>query len=204
MTIRTPLDWLSATWDEGCAEVARFADALGSPIDAGIFDTVVVLNLLRMTTYQSCEGHLDHGCPYPWVTLVDLAHGARTLVQWQHLCALKDEAQATGTLEAHDAYIMARNTFDMQSAHWKRDNSLLMYVQSFLRAFYEPREASPIRLVAHVMNPAHIRIELGCGREIRKMPETLKASYLARGQAEMRAFTDFLKQQLVVKEMCNG
>lgn len=185
-------DWLAATWEEGCAEVARFADKLGAPIDTGIFDTVVALNLLGMTTYQSCEGHLDHGCPYPWVTLVDAKHEARTLVPWQQLCALKNEAQAVGTLEAHDAYIMARNAFNVQNAPWERDDCLLDRVGVLLDAFYDDRKASPIRLVVKRMNPAHTRIEIGCAREIRKMSETLKASYLERSRTEMRAFTVFL------------
>lgn len=200
MTINTPLDWLAATWDEGCTEVASFADKLGMPIDEGIFDTVVALNLLGMTTYQSCEGHLDHGCPCPWITLIDVEQAARTLEQWQALCKLQAAAQATstvaGTLAAHDAYITARNTWDVEHAQWKRSNGLLEQVEEFLGYFYANRDASPVRLVAYVMNPAHVRIEAGCESYIRKLPTVLKASYLERSRVEMQEFTAFLKRQI--------
>ena len=39
-------------------------------IDAGIRETVAVLNLLGLPTRQSCEGHVNdrgHGLPAPWV-----------------------------------------------------------------------------------------------------------------------------------------
>ena len=51
------------------------AGRLGMPIDAGIRETVAVLNLLGLPTTQSCEGHVNdrgHGLPAPWVDF-DLA-----------------------------------------------------------------------------------------------------------------------------------
>ena len=50
-------------------------DRLGMAIDAGIRETVAVLNLLGLPTTQSCEGHVNdhgHGLPAPWVDF-DLA-----------------------------------------------------------------------------------------------------------------------------------
>ncbi len=46
-------------------------DKLGKKVDAGIIETVVVLNLLGMPTTMSCEGHLDHGTGAPWVDIED-------------------------------------------------------------------------------------------------------------------------------------
>ncbi len=42
-------------------------DKLGMKIDEGIFNTVLALNALGIPTSGSCEGHLEHGEPYPWV-----------------------------------------------------------------------------------------------------------------------------------------
>lgn len=39
------------------------------PIDKGILDTVIVMNLLNLPTYMSCEGHRDRAQASPWVML---------------------------------------------------------------------------------------------------------------------------------------
>lgn len=46
-------------YQEMHARVATFTDKLGTPIDPGIFETVVALNLLGLHTLQSCEGHYN-------------------------------------------------------------------------------------------------------------------------------------------------
>ena len=57
------------TWQEAAVYFEKVTDRLGRPIDVGIFDTVVALNVLGIPTLQSCEGHLTHGLPYPWVDI---------------------------------------------------------------------------------------------------------------------------------------
>ncbi len=49
--------------------VDTLADAEGHPVDAGIKETIAVLNAYDIPTTQSCEGHSDQksGRPYPWV-----------------------------------------------------------------------------------------------------------------------------------------
>ena len=44
-------------------------DAFGQPIDQGIRSTVLYLQALGITTSQSCEGHRDHGRPWPWIRI---------------------------------------------------------------------------------------------------------------------------------------
>ena len=58
-------------WIEVSEKFSHVTDKLGEPIDKGIFDTVVALNILGFVTRQSCEGHLDHGLPYPWVDVTN-------------------------------------------------------------------------------------------------------------------------------------
>ena len=58
-------------WIEVSEKFSHVTDKLGEPIDKGIFDTVVSLNILGFVTRQSCEGHLDHGLPYPWVDVAN-------------------------------------------------------------------------------------------------------------------------------------
>ena len=54
-------------WNELEEQFKHVTDALGKPIDAGIFQTVVAFNALGVSTIMSCEGHVDHGLPYPWI-----------------------------------------------------------------------------------------------------------------------------------------
>lgn len=56
-------------WEETKDELLKMTDALGMPIDSGIFDTIVGLNANGYDTSASCEGHLDWGLPYPWVEI---------------------------------------------------------------------------------------------------------------------------------------
>jgi hypothetical protein len=56
-------------WNEAFHYFRRITDKLGKTIDPGILETVVVFNLLGMTTLQSCEGHIGWGVPYPWICI---------------------------------------------------------------------------------------------------------------------------------------
>lgn len=58
-------------WLEMKKTLEGMTDALGRPIDKGIQDMVLGLNLLGISTYQSCEGHVDEeGTASPWVYIV--------------------------------------------------------------------------------------------------------------------------------------
>lgn len=45
----------------------KITDIQGTPIDPNILNIVIVLNNLGFTTEASCQGHLTHGLPFPWV-----------------------------------------------------------------------------------------------------------------------------------------
>jgi hypothetical protein len=49
------------------AKVDQILDNAGKPIEPGIKETIVGLMANNIVTYQSCEGHMDRGAPYPWV-----------------------------------------------------------------------------------------------------------------------------------------
>jgi hypothetical protein len=75
--IHKPQDLIATTesaekeqrWKQVSNELNQVTDALGKPIDVGIFDTVVALNLFDIHTTQSCEGHPDRGVLAPWVEI---------------------------------------------------------------------------------------------------------------------------------------
>lgn len=56
-------------WQAAKAQVDTLIEGVEIPLDQGIKDTVIVLNLLGYKTIGSCQGHLDHGTGGPWLHL---------------------------------------------------------------------------------------------------------------------------------------
>lgn len=50
-------------------EVEAIRDSKGEPVDEKIKDLVTGLRRWGIGTESSCEGHLDHGLPYPWIDI---------------------------------------------------------------------------------------------------------------------------------------
>lgn len=184
-------------YQEMCERVATFTDTLGMPVDPGIFETVVVFNLLGLHTFQSCEGHLDHGCPYPWVTIIDEEQERLFNRRWLAVCQLEDQAKEAGTQEAYDRYLAADVQLRLVMARSEMESSFYKRLTSLLDAFYlHSVTPDPSRLVVRrFKSSSRYRIEPGFVEALESIPETLKGHYLARGQAEMQAFTISLKRQ---------
>lgn len=186
IVVQQELEW-PATWHEADIFAQKLVDRVGCPIDKGILETVVVLNLLGLHTSQSCEGHLDGGRPYPWVDF-----------QTEECPAWYEQAQRdiyrTGQNpeeeEAAIAHLMAR----VDAFHTPRH--LYTRMQALLDTCYIERPDSPAewRLVIHCVHPGYYRMCPACGYEADEWPANARAGNLARGQAEMRAVTRFLKE----------
>lgn len=203
MAIVAPIDWKRASWEEACEAVTHFRDALGSEVDEGIFETVVCLNLLGFPTWQSCEGHLDHGAPYPWITFVQRDLDQTYRVAWKHVCSLQDEAESVKSKEAYDRYLAADHAFRIRLAEWKQCDTFFFRLCNLLDAFYQNEVSSPTRLMVNRYHPGTYRVEMGRSRLVDGMSLDLKALYLKQSQAEMAAFTAYLKKQVRVPVSCN-
>jgi hypothetical protein len=184
-------------YQEMYERVSTFTDKLGMPIDPGIFETVVALNLLGLHTFQSCEGHLDHGCPYPWVTILDEQRARTFNRMWLAVCELEEQAKASKTVTAYDCYLSADIQLRMLLATWEAEDLVFGRITGLLEAFYaeQERQTNPARLLVKRLHPGTYRIEPGFSLVVKELPDDLKAAYLARGQAEMQAFTFSLKRQ---------
>src|SRR5260370_15805017 len=125
-------DWKHASWQEAQAQVSAFTDRLGTPIDAGILETVVVLNLLGLQTFQSCEGHLTHGLAYPWVSLVNPLLSGRFVRRWQAVCQLEEQAKASGTAQAYDSYLAEHVRLQMDVTRWEEEDVLSQRLKEWL------------------------------------------------------------------------
>jgi hypothetical protein len=195
------IDWEHASWQEGCAAVEQFTDRLGATIDEGIFETVVVFNLLGFRTFQSCEGHLDHGAPYPWVDVIDSERFNRHTTLWIHVCELEEQAKEAKTAETYDQYLSADTSLHALSARWEVEDSLLKRLIDQLDAFYvDQQEQNPARLLVKRREPGMYRIAPGFSISAKEIPDFLKAGYLARGQAQMKSFTRCLKRQWQLRQ----
>lgn len=56
-------------WDNMSMDIDHWTDGMGYPIDKGIKEVVVALNMMDVKTLASCEGHFDHGYSYPWIDI---------------------------------------------------------------------------------------------------------------------------------------
>lgn len=56
-------------WKKKRAEIDEIGDVTGHGIDEKIKETVVAFNINKLSTSNSCEGHVDHGLPYPFVEI---------------------------------------------------------------------------------------------------------------------------------------
>jgi hypothetical protein len=194
----TAFDWEHASWQDARTHVLTFTDRLGTPIDAGIVETVVVLNLLGLQTFQSCEGHLTDGCAYPWITLVHRLLSGRFVRRWQEVCQLEEQANASGTIEAYDSYLAENVRLQMDVAEWEEEDVFSHQLKEWLGEFYAQEECvqyKPERLVVIKYHPGMVRLEPFFGSHTKSPSEALKSVYLARGQAEMQAFTHYLKKR---------
>ncbi|MBA2284250.1 MAG: hypothetical protein H0W02_02080 [Ktedonobacteraceae bacterium] len=189
-------NWEQASWQEGYTAVKQFADRLGAPVDEGISETVVVLNLLGFRTYQSCEGHLDHGCPYPWADVIDAERFSRYKNMWIHVCDLEKQAKEAKTVEVYEQYLSADIHLRTLAVRWEAEDPIFKRLVALLDAFYvDQSEQNPVRLLVKKREPGMYRMAPGFSASVRDIPDDLKAAYLARGQAEMQALTGFLKRQ---------
>jgi hypothetical protein len=47
------------SWNSMLDNVRHMTDKLGMPVDHGVVETVAAMQLLKIRTTMSCEGHLD-------------------------------------------------------------------------------------------------------------------------------------------------
>src|SRR5258707_3300805 len=177
--------------------VATFRDKLDNAVDSGIFESVVLLNLLEISTLQSCEGHLDHGSPYPWVTVIDEEHSRLFNHMWMRVCKLEEQAKAKRTADAYDRYFSADVQLRLMIARCEQESRLHRRLTSLLDTFYEHSiHLSPFRLVVKRFKSSEMyRLEPGFAEIPKDLPDEFKPDYLERAQAEMQAFTAFLKER---------
>jgi len=171
-----PVQGSRRTWQEVAERLLHTVDGLGTPIDEKILETVVALNVLGVCTSQSCEGHLDHGRPYPWITFTTAL--AETLKQSANVVAETDYAAAHHLKRQ----VEALHAHDQQK------------VLGYLALFYAQRQVPYDQLlIVYSRIPGTSRLECQGGITQVLQPAERQAQKLVAYQQEMQAFAAFLK-----------
>ncbi|MFL5702321.1 MAG: hypothetical protein ACJ8AG_05760 [Ktedonobacteraceae bacterium] len=150
-------------WSDIEEKFKHVTDRLGRPIDDGIFKTVVALNVLGISTRMSCEGHLDHGLPYPWADI-------------------EPETQSETKREISEA----------EAPEYRKRAMLLLQQKLFLylSEFYDNRTVRYDRIIAlHQLG----RLYSHGGDFLELLSQDERLNKLHEYQDEMNAFTEFLR-----------
>ena len=193
-------------------KVDKITDALGMPVDEGIKEAVIMFNAVGLYTSASCEGHLDHGLPAPWIDVEAPNEPKERYVGEKEIFRkvarkynLKVEELRRGyNIEALEeaGREIVKNEETKEYKIWRKENQkLLKKAKKFLEEFYKNRKVEPdIKLEIEIFGNGSFRIHNGGKyyklvndlsrkekREVKKM--------LKKFREEMNAFTEFLKNK---------
>lgn len=184
-------------WDTMKAEVDSWTDGLGLGIDPLMKDTVTVLNLLGFKTDASCQGHIDHGLPYPWIDFFIMDNDIERLYN-KELVILREIEQKRSQLVDQDKKALHQLDADYATLHTISDSiekavkTKLISFQKILNDFYKNRSNPDTMIVIHQINPTFMRLySLGGNWQVTRNDDE-KAKKLIEYQKEMNRFTDFL------------
>lgn len=183
-------------WLEIEAEVGQIIDPLGKGIDTDIKSTVIGLMANGFKTAMSCEGHLDHGLPWPRVRLGSLAEEELDKKpRYLELEARVDESMADSH-EEEEYYELRQSIFDASSREAAK-------LTAILDIFYSSADANrPEGIVVDnfgIVEPLAIReLSKNIKGEIleihRDWPMEEKREKLQLYQNEFKRFAEFLKE----------
>lgn len=169
----------SQQWQESTHTVSRLTDKLGRGLDPGIRDTVIALNALGIHTAQSCEGHLDHGRPYPWVTI----HSDEAK------CLFEQSGAAFARASPEEGRMLKHRAEEAQA----QSQQLLL---ALLADFYAQRHVDYDRiLIVYMRYPGTSILESQGAASLIGQPYKVQAQKLAEYQDEMQSFAAFLKEE---------
>jgi hypothetical protein len=179
-------------WQTVAAQLEAVTDNLGMPIDPGILPTCIALTLLRFTTTQSCEGHIDWGERAPWVEVLCAKAEAANQQALEVLLRgqIIDETQpAHPPKYRHDAVMegcMGREQAECL-LNGERDRLL-----GYLHQFYRERQVPDDRRLIVQINMPYLTLRCQGTAELADLDVESQYRKLSEYQEEMRDFTDFL------------
>lgn len=198
-------------WDDLVKHFCSVSDRLGMPIDDEIFDTVVALNALGITTTMSCAGHItrDEGdIRYPWVDfsatdteIEDLKKEQQELHKKAEKIQHKLTRQRNKNADSeHIQPLMKKSREAWHEYHSlghklrKLQVPIRRKVVEYLVQFYEHRSVPfDRRLTLRVLSFSTRMESQGAADFYLTEPREVQLQKLAEYREEMRAFTEFMK-----------
>ena len=166
-------------WLEAKRETSLIVDKLGLPVDKDIADTVTVLRLLGFKTTGSCSGHVLRNTSGPYVVF----ESPRAI----RYAALANRVENPSLDQAYKRF---RKKAIYYSA--LEQQKLIIY----LDAFYRDRPLDyPHHLLIQSMPLTYNSLKCQGAEAAVAAPRKERKEILAKNQAEMKAFTEYLKQQ---------
>jgi len=199
-------------------------DRLGAEIEEGIKEVVVGLNVMGLTTVQSCEGHPDssHGYPYPWVMIEAPGEPEESHVGEKELCERFAREHGVDAEQLLRAAVSEEVWFEFQEQiealpeltpefiTWREANrKLYERAIGLLEEFYFDRTVSlDVQVRAIPINEDTMVFQLRSNEKLNyedEGPESALAQQerqealkkLKPRRDEMEAFADFLKNKFL-------
>jgi hypothetical protein len=177
-------------WQQEKAIVDNITDRLGMKIDEGIKDTVIALRLLGLNTTQSHEGKLDR-YPIPYIDIVSPEAIVLSRKRNKKIEELKsDELEKFKTPQSEEITALGEKMILENAIEQQR-------IEGLLQSFYENRTVSEeVKLTLEISALGSMRLQsFGAEAQEEETDDTKIAERLTEFQAEMYAFTEFLKAQ---------
>ncbi len=182
-------------WREVIRHLRDVTDGNGMPIDPGILETCVILNLLDFRTEMSCEGHLDHGLPYPWVRIISVDAEA----SYEQATACTKRSGILGQEPASYEEAVQQQALLDEAGMWREQAWHALACEgsrlfAYLHQFYETHPTSQDRQLVLITDVSlgYLQIASQGGPLLLAMPAGSRAPLFSAYQQEMQAFTAFL------------
>jgi hypothetical protein len=200
-------------WEEKAREIKQTTEKLGHPIENGIKDVVIALNLVGLPTSASCEGHHNWGLGAPWVEIAASKRpkwrfvGERESferVAKEHGIPLQQLRRGKPPELRKKAYLESSTEETPQYKEWRKANQeLLEKAEALLREFYRNRKV-PLRRKLQIskLGEGHFRIHNGgsdyCSAwKLAPEEQAELEKRLPEYRAEMRRFAEFLRERYI-------
>ncbi|MDO8505658.1 MAG: hypothetical protein Q7S48_03720 [bacterium] len=186
-------------WHEIEEEVARIGDALGKGIDKGIRQAVVSLMVHGFHTDGSCEGHTDHGVPFPWVDVVsEFAQRLSDNSDYRKLSE-RTRARKIGAEERRELENLIERQKEENEKEYKR---LLSLLDEFYNMSPEPTISSRLAIEKGPWNQSRIQpdvvaLQEGSGEAGQSVSQDMKVRQLTFYRQEIERFALFLKNKFL-------
>ncbi|EKD62797.1 MAG: hypothetical protein ACD_52C00053G0001 [uncultured bacterium] len=192
----------AAKWQATTQKFLNTSDNLGKDIDPKILDTVIALNLLGVSTSQSCEGHLDRALAGPWIILGTPTDLEVETVKTQ-MNTVYQEANQIKTTKPNDFardenYIQKMELYrELQKKTVVPTQKNIQKLIPLLEEFYQARQLPYLNRLIISSEDSPIPRLRNQGLYLQDIvANEARAANLLAFQEEMLAFTNFLKQKL--------